>query len=285
MIEYDFYINDFDRTTDPIAKEIFRYPNSFWFGTRHGKSKFHNLDKRVNRLLARAHPSLPVMVLYNLPDRDLGSHSKGGAKSTERYLEYVRIFSDAIGDRKPILIFEPDAIPHSTSMPKYDADRRLELMERALRIITANSNSLVYVDAGHSNWLSPDQAGALLDAVHTPGVRGFSVNVSNYRTTEESMRWALNVSEKVEAPHFVIDTSRNGNGPYGNDWCNPPGRALGIPPTTRTDSELCDAYLWIKVPGESDGKCNGGPPAGKFWVDYARELVNNSKSIPISGRC
>ena len=76
--------------------------------------------------------------------------------------------------------------------------------------------------------------------------------------------------------HFVIDTSRNGNGPHGNDWCNPPGRSLGIPPTCDTDHEKCDAYLWVKIPGESDGTGNGGPRAGRFWGEMATELVNNS---------
>ena len=65
--------------------------------------------------------------------------------------------------------------------------------------------------------------------------------------------------------YYVIDTSRNGQGNFDNEWCNPPGRGLGTPSTCNTNHRKCDAYLWIKVPGESDGKCNGGPRAGKFW--------------------
>ena len=42
--------------------------------------------------------------------------------------------------------------------------------------------------------------------------------------------------------HFVIDTSRNGQGPWTptasypdtQDWCNPPGRGLGLLPTADT---------------------------------------------------
>ncbi|MCC3773203.1 glycoside hydrolase family 6 protein, partial [Streptomyces sp. UNOC14_S4] len=56
-------------------------------------------------------------------------------------------------------------------------------------------------------------------------------------------------------------------------WCNPPGRALGTPPTTATGSPLIDAYLWIKRPGESDGTCRGAPPAGHWWADYALRLA------------
>ncbi|WP_137845477.1 glycoside hydrolase family 6 protein [Microbacterium sp. 2FI] len=95
--------------------------------------------------------------------------------------------------------------------------------------------------------------------------------------------------------HFVIDTSRNGQGPWtppagvysdAEDWCNPPDRGLGLLPDTTTGVPLVDAYLWIKVPGESDGKCYRGTPgpldpergiedpaAGQWFVEQARELV------------
>jgi endoglucanase len=97
--------------------------------------------------------------------------------------------------------------------------------------------------------------------------------------------------------HFVIDTSRNGRGPWdpatsdnvysdAEDWCNPPGRGLGITPTTETGNPLIDAYLWIKVPGESDGQCYRGtggpqdpergmvdPAAGQWFPAQAHELI------------
>ena len=91
------------------------------------------------------------------------------------------------------------------------------------------------------------------------------------------MEWALKICEYNEDWHFVIDTSRNGNGPHGNDWCNPPGRALGEPPTCDTGEEKCDAFLWIKIPGESDGTGNGGPRAGRFWPEMGSQLIGNNE--------
>lgn len=70
--------------------------------------------------------------------------------------------------------------------------------------------------------------------------------------------------------HFVLDTSRNGRGPWvpaaGTDypdpqvWCNPPKRGLGERPKAHPDKAYpqLDAYLWIKTPGQSDGQCNRG---------------------------
>jgi endoglucanase len=96
--------------------------------------------------------------------------------------------------------------------------------------------------------------------------------------------------------HFVIDTSRNGLGPWkptaaypdAQDWCNPPGRGLGARPTADTGNALVDAYLWAKVPGESDGSCNRGvsgsaidpewggtvdPAAGAWFPEQALQLA------------
>lgn len=100
--------------------------------------------------------------------------------------------------------------------------------------------------------------------------------------------------------HFVIDTSRNGRGPWApptrvypdaQDWCNPPGRGAGLRPTLDTGNALVDAYLWVKIPGESDGECTRGlgpigtedpewglvdPPAGQWFPEMALQLARNA---------
>ena len=102
-----------------------------------------------------------------------------------------------------------------------------------------------------------------------------------------------------EQAHFVIDTGRNGQGPWTppaypdpQDWCNPPGRGLGLLPTANTNLPLLDAYLWVKIPGESDGECTRGlgdagvtidpewgvidPAAGQWFPEMALDLVHNA---------
>lgn len=98
--------------------------------------------------------------------------------------------------------------------------------------------------------------------------------------------------------HAIIDTSRNGtgswdppNGKYSDAeiWCNPPDRGLGRRPALDTDSPYVDAFLWIKIPGESDGHCYRGtagptdpergmiaPRAGGWFPEQARELIRNA---------
>jgi endoglucanase len=111
--------------------------------------------------------------------------------------------------------------------------------------------------------------------------------------------------DTVPTTHFVIDTSRNGAGPWlppsdmfpvpsvAEDWCNPPDRGLGIRPTRDTGIDLVDAFLWIKIPGESDGLCHRGsggpedpvrdmvdPAAGQWFPEMALELVHNANPAP-----
>ena len=280
-LDYPFWVNDFDRVKDhkqkyPLASNIFKHPVSFWYGERNGK-EIEKIDYSLQRLLRRTAPQLPVLVVYNMPNRDIGQYSKGGAKSRESYLSFIKSFADGIGSSKPILIYEPDSLTHATELNAEEQDDRITLMKEALQILTDNCGALIYIDIGHSNWLSSEEASKLLNSVTNDKVRGFAVNVSNYRTTEESIKWSLELCEHRPNDYFVIDTSRNGNGPHGNDWCNPPGRALGTPPTCDTGQEKCDAFLWIKVPGESDGKANKGPRAGRFWGEMAEALVSENE--------
>ncbi len=144
----------------------------------------------------------------------------------------------------------------------------------------------MYIDAGHSGWQPVPEIVTRLKAAGIEEADGFSLNVSNYKKTETEIKYGKEVSKRLGGKHFVIDTSRNGNGPpvegckKADDeacWCNPAGRALGTPPTSETHEPLVDAFLWLKKPGESDGQCNGGPKAGVFWQERAVELARNAK--------
>ncbi|MBN2529874.1 MAG: glycoside hydrolase family 6 protein [Deltaproteobacteria bacterium] len=143
---------------------------------------------------------------------------------------------------------------------------------------------------GHFDWC----AGQYVD-----GQADYSeANVAAVNATYAEL--LADVGEEAVA-RFVIDTSRNGVGPWvpelpdgvegdPQDWCNPPDRGIGLRPTTRTSNELIDAYLWIKIPGESDGECNrwalpgeadpvremNDPPAGVWFPEMALELVTNA---------
>src|SRR5207247_940068 len=128
-----------------------------------------------------------------------------------------------------------------------------------------------------SHWQSASTMATRLNGAGIANANGFSLNVSNFYYTSEQVTYGNVLSALVDGKHYVVDTSRNGLGSAGDNlWCNPAGRALGERPTTATGSALADAYLWIKVPGESDGSCNGNPAAGTWMPEYALGLAQRA---------
>lgn len=233
---------------------------------------------------AAAEGRTPVLVAYFIPHRDCGDYSDGGAGDAAEYRQWVDDFAAGIGDRAAYVIVEPDAVAHEISgCAKADAAERYGLLAYAVDRLKARPHTRVYLDAGNSSWI-PDER-RLLAPLRQAGIAkadGFALNVSNYRTNEESLAYGRRIAAALGGDkRFVVDSSRNGNGPYtgGDDepWCNPPGRALGTPPTSATGDPALDAYLWIKRPGESDGTCRGGPRAGQWWPEYALGLASRAR--------
>ncbi|MBC7272025.1 MAG: glycoside hydrolase family 6 protein [Streptomyces sp.] len=221
-----------------------------------------------------------LLVLYNIPHRDCGQYSGGGAADGDTYRGWIDAVAKGIGDRPATVVLEPDAVLHLVDgcTPGEFHEERYDLLKYAIGKLKSSPSTKVYLDAGNAGWGNPDQIFEPLKWAGVEQADGFSVNVSNFYSTEDSIAYGKELSAKIGDKPFVIDTSRNGNGPYtGGDpaenWCNPPGRALGETPTTKTADPLVDAYLWIKRPGESDGECKGGPKAGDWWPEYALKLA------------
>ncbi|MFJ1916261.1 glycoside hydrolase family 6 protein [Streptomyces sp. NPDC088147] len=232
---------------------------------------------------AKAAKRTAVFVAYNIPHRDCGLYSAGGAHDAESYRGWIDSFATALGDAEAVVILEPDAVPHLTDgcTPAEYHDERYELLAHAIGRLKRQPRTRVYLDAGNPDWIA-DPA-KLTEPLRRAGIAtadGFSLNVSNFQTTDAVKAYGTRLSGLLGDIHFTIDTSRNGAGPLRGDrdeaWCNPPGRALGSAPTTNTGNELLDAYLWIKRPGDSDGPCRGGPAAGTWWPDYALGLARRS---------
>jgi endoglucanase len=237
------------------------------------------LMAHVRTVKANEKGAMPVFVVYNIPNRDCGQYSKGGLAGPDAYTKWIHSIAKGIGAGRAAVVLEPDALGllDKCLSPK-DQEARLSLLRGAVQALEANGNTGVYLDAGNPHWMPADQMAKRLKAAGVDQADGFALNVSNYMTTRENIAYGRAISALVGGKHFVIDTSRNGNGPTADfDWCNPHGRAIGKRPTGETGEALVDAYLWIKRPGESDGECKGAPKAGEFWQDMAVELVNNAK--------
>lgn len=133
---------------------------------------------------------------------------------------------------------------------------------------------------GEWNGTALDSSGAWSDTTDTVALNTSGIN----------LRYANMLGTVAPTAHFIIDSSRNAHGPLatapyaaapynqpssvlgalnGGSWCNPPGAGLGLRPTANTGVALLDAYLWVKLPGQSDGSCDiAGGARGWDYTQY-----------------
>jgi len=364
-----------DKADAALIRAMTSESHAVWFTGGTPAEVQRQVNETVNA--ARGQHSVPVLVAYDVPFRDCGQYSAGGALDTEGYLAWIDGLARGIGSSEAVVLLEPDGlgiIPYNTDIngnaewcrpdlsgsgltPQTANEARYTQIRGAVARLEQQPNVSVYLDGTHSAWLGVGDIAQRLVEAGVADAQGFFLNVSNYQFTQNSVQYGTWISECIASgdyagcpnqywnggpdgtmiadllgawtgvalsnygvwsdtasdpalntsgidarfstpgtTHFVIDTSRNGLGPWRatgsypdpQDWCNPPGRGLGLRPTADTGNELVDAYLWAKVPGESDGSCNRGisgsttdpewdalvdPAAGAWFPQQALELA------------
>ena len=215
-----------------------------------------------------------MLVAYAIPDRDCGGHSAGGVATPAQYADWIGKFAAGIGTRKAVVILEPDSVAQWNCLSDAARADRITNLKAAISALTASGSVAVYLDGGHSNWQTVAEMAARLRLFDLSKVRGFVTNVSNFNPLPAETAYGDQLAANLGV-HYVVDTSRNGAGP-APDFCNPAGQALGLRPSGTTTSARADAWFWVKRPGESDGTCNGGPPAGEWFESYALGLASRA---------
>ncbi|MEU0458674.1 glycoside hydrolase family 6 protein, partial [Streptomyces sp. NPDC006129] len=261
-----------------IASRIADQPAAVWFA----EYAPDTLTARVAAVTSggAAQGRVPVLVPYAIPGRDCGGHSQGGAPDLDAYDAWIDRFAAGLGSGEVIVVLEPDSVAQAECLSAGERADRFASLARAGRVLKeANPRARVYFDAGHSGWNAPGKQAAWLrqaGAASPESSDGIFSNVSNFHTTADEVAYDRRVLDALGGPASlgaVIDTSRNGNGaPADGQWCDPAGRKLGRTPTLSTGEPRIDAYLWVKLPGESDG-CKGRP--GTFTASYAYDLASS----------
>ncbi|MFC7895063.1 glycoside hydrolase family 6 protein [Streptomyces sp. NPDC057381] len=265
-----------DPRQDVIRSRIADHPAAVWFADYTPST----ITSRVRDVTSggAAEGRVPVVVPYAIPDRDCGGHSQGGAPDLDAYDDWIDLFAAGLGSREVVVVLEPDSVAQAECLSAGERADRFASLARAGRVLKdANPHARVYYDAGHSGWHAPaKQAGWLKEAgaASAASSDGVFSNVSNFHSTADEVAYDRAVLDALGGPESlgaVIDTSRNGNGaPPDGEWCDPAGRKVGRTPTLSTGLGRIDAYLWVKLPGESDG-CKGRP--GTFTPSYAYDLA------------
>jgi endoglucanase len=267
--------NPGDSRAAVIRDRIASVPQARWFTTTNTGTVRSEVDALVGA--AAAAGKIPILVVYDIPNRDCGGASGGGAPTHEAYRAWVDQVAAGLAGRPAYIVLEPDVLALMTNCqsPEEQARTSSSIAYAGRTLKAGSAQAKVFVDIGHSAWLSPNEAAARLRAADVSGsADGISTNVSNYRTTADEVAFAKAVLAALGDSRLraVVDTSRNGNGPAGSEWCDPPGRAIGTPSTTDTGDAQVAAFLWVKLPGEADG-CIA--PAGQFVPQRAYELATS----------
>jgi len=265
-----------DPRTPVIESRIADRPAAVWFADFTPST----IAARVRAVTsgAAAQDRVPVVVAYAIPGRDCGGASEGGAPDLSAYDGWIDSFAAGLGSDEVVVVLEPDSIAQADCLSAGRRADRFASLARAGRVLkAADPKARVYYDAGHSDWNPAATQAALLKqagAASAASSDGIFSNVSNFHTTTDEIAYDRQVLAALGGPAglgAVIDTSRNGNGaPADGKWCDPSGRRIGRAPTLSTGEARIDAYLWVKLPGESDG-CKGSP--GTFTPSYAYELA------------
>lgn len=162
---------------------------------------------------AQAAGAMPVLTLYGIPHRDCGSYASGGFATGTDYRGWIDAVASGLGSSPATIIVEPDALAMADCLSPDQRQERFDLVRYAVDTLTRDPAAAVYVDAGHSRWLSAEAMAARLNDVGVGRARGFSLNVSNFYTTDEEIGYGEAISGLTNGSHYVIDTSRNGAGP------------------------------------------------------------------------
>jgi endoglucanase len=249
-----------------------------------------NVARTVRAFLVRAAQqgpgTVPILVIYRLQHVHCGGH---GDSRGERlaYRRWIDAFARAVGPYRSVIFLEPDALISVGCLSGAGLRTRLGELRYAGAQLAALPHGVVYVDAGAADALAYRRAAHLLRAAGVARLNGFFLNATHFDWTGDELRYGDRVSRLVGGKHFVVSTAANGNGPlrprsrvrYGNEiLCNPPGRALGTPPTTQTGDPRADAFIWIGNPGRSGGPCHpGDPPNGSWFPQYALGLAARAR--------
>jgi endoglucanase len=229
--------------------------------------------------------TVAILSTYDIPH--LGCmHTSDTPAQAAAVRTWMRSFAHGIGSRRAVVFLEEDALITIGCLSRSGLNVRMSELAYAPRTLGALPHTVTYLDAGSADGdPAPHRMASLLRRAGVRFIRGFFLNSSHYDWTNNELRYGDKVAKALHR-HFVVSTSVNGRGPLrphnrgknGNEiLCNPAGRGLGPRPTAATGDRFADAFMWIGIPGRSNGQCHPGDPPNATWFPaYALALAQNA---------
>ena len=164
---------------------------AMWVTPHYPTSSVGSAVRGYTRRAAQARRT-PTLVVYGIPGRDCAGESSGGLAGAAAYRTWVAQIARGLRGQRALVIVEPDAVP-LFGTPGTTCPTRPAGWQRMLRYATrtlSRSGAWVYLDAGHSGWTPYADRAAQLERSGIAYARGFSTNVSNFRSTAAEKRYA-----------------------------------------------------------------------------------------------
>jgi endoglucanase len=256
-----------------LIQAMVNTPQAVWFTS--GDPKDVQQDVKQIAQQAAGHGAVPVLVAYDIPGRDCGQYSAGGAPGDAAYQAWISAFAEGIGASKAVVLLEPDALANLPSNcganayagapnPPTDGTRIADI-KYAVKALEADPNVSVYLDAGHSAWQSVGTMAQRLVEAGVLSAQGFFLNVSNYQYTPNEVAYGTWVSECIALGRgsATYDYPNNCPSQYGNGTSMSP---YGIWSNTASQADLNTAGInsrYTQMLGSTR-------PTAHFVVDTSR---------------
>jgi endoglucanase len=253
-----------NNATDPRKKNHLAYiatqAKDHWFGHWNPNDKIAEQVQEYIQNSQDGNPdALVQMAIFRVvPWEHDACNRLPTAAEKASYKQWIDRFAGAVGNTPTAIVLQPDGpfalcAPHGSKAPS-------KLVRYAARVLSAQPNTSVYIEAGAADWPMFGKNGGVNAAVKIlvrGGIRytrGFALNGTHYDSIPNEVARAKAIIKMLNAKGYtgrtvVINTSNNGHpfkfGQYtGADPTNPvvckskdtPARrtceTLGIPPTS-----------------------------------------------------
>lgn len=170
---------------------------------------------------------VPVVVIYDLPNRDCSAKASGGellaaengeARYRSEFIDAIRELFHQYADLSIVGIVEPDSLANmATNMDVPKCAASAELYKRSVAYAVARlslPNVYLYLDAAHAGWLGWDPNRAAIAQIFkevldmaggSERVRGFATNVSNYNALDGDWGWKLETSNPCPNEYCYVE--------------------------------------------------------------------------------
>ena len=210
----EFYINpEYEKklaetkTDDPAVKAMLEkmkgHPTGLWLDRIAAIEQLPKwLDDAAKQSKEKGKPVVPVVVVYDLPNRDCSAKASAGELAVDQGGEerYRKEFIDPIAehfskrpDQRIVVVLEPDSLPNVVSNLMIEKCAKSALIYKHSIAYAISKLSLpnvyVYVDAAHAGWLGwignrygfAEVMKEVVDMAGGPDrIRGYATNTSNY---------------------------------------------------------------------------------------------------------